>query len=77
MGQKLTLNMMEVIGMMMNRKKRDRKRDEFLKGQGFKIIRMESKRSIPSWEQIEDEINYLMEKPERKFAHLCIDNINN
>nr|DAV73325.1 MAG TPA: hypothetical protein [Bacteriophage sp.]DAZ23799.1 MAG TPA: hypothetical protein [Caudoviricetes sp.] len=38
---------------------------------------MESKRSIPSWEQIEDEINYLMEKPERKFAHLCIDNINN
>lgn len=58
-------------------KKRDRKRDEFLKGQGFKIIRMESKRSIPSWEQIEDEINYLMEKPERKFAHLCIDNINN
>lgn len=58
-------------------KKRDRKRDEFLKGHGFKIIRMESKRSIPSWEQIEDEINYLMEKPERKFSHLCIDNINN
>lgn len=56
-----------------NTKNRDRRRDEFLKRNGFKIIRIESKRSIPSWEQIKEEIDYIMEDETHTYAHLNID----
>lgn len=55
---------------------KDRRRDEFLKRNNFKIIRIESRRSIPTWEQIQSEIDYLVEDKTRMFAHICIDEIN-
>ena len=55
---------------------KDRRRDEFLKRNNFKIIRIESRRSIPTWEQIQSEIDYLMEDKTRMFSHICIDEIN-
>lgn len=55
---------------------KDRRRDEFLKKNNFKIIRIESRRSVPTWEQIQSEIDYLMEDKTRMFTHICIDEIN-
>lgn len=55
---------------------KDRRRDEFLKKNNFKIIRIESRRSIPTWEQIQSEIDYLMEDKTRMFTRICIDEIN-
>lgn len=52
---------------------RDRRRDEFLKEAGFKILRIESSRNVPTLEQIQQEIDYLMETPEHKYTHLNID----
>ena len=57
-------------------RKKDRRRDEFLKMNGFKIMRVESERSIPTWEQLQNEINYLMEDEAHVFAHINIDKIN-
>ena len=55
---------------------KDRRRDEFLKKNNFRIIRIESRRSVPTWEQIQSEIDYLMEDKTRMFTHICIDEIN-
>lgn len=57
-------------------KKKDRRRDEFLKKNGFKIMRLESERSIPTWEQLQNEIDYLMEDENHTYAHINIDKIN-
>lgn len=38
----------------------DRKRDEFVKSQGFKVLRIKGNREIPTKEQIESSINYLI-----------------
>lgn len=53
----------------------DRRRDEFLKKQGYKIIRIESNKGIPKWETILDEINFL--KDGHSFAYVKIDNKGN
>lgn len=57
-------------------KKKDRRRDEFLKKNGFKIIRIESKRSVPTWQQIQDEIDYLLKDSNHSFTHLLLDEEN-
>lgn len=44
-----------------NRQKEDRRRDEFIKSQGYKILRIKAKREIPSYEQILESINKLIE----------------
>ena len=53
----------------------DRRRDEFLKKQGYKILRIESDRGIPTWETLLDKINYL--KNGHSFAYAKIDNKGN
>lgn len=41
-------------------KQRDRRRDEFCKSQGYKILRIDAQRSIPSKEQIKEAIDRLI-----------------
>lgn len=43
------------------RKNSDRKRDEFLKSCGYKILRISARRAIPTIEQIRESVEYLME----------------
>lgn len=54
-----------------NRKKYDRARDEVIKRQGYKIFRIESdKDKLPSEEQIEECINYLVSKG--NYTHIMV-----
>lgn len=55
-----------------NRKHYDRKRDEFLKKEGFKILRIISKNKIPTKEQIKEAIDYLCIE-NNKFSKINID----
>jgi hypothetical protein len=43
-----------------NKSKEDRKRDEYLKSQGWKILRIKSGREVPTFEQIKESINKLI-----------------
>lgn len=38
----------------------DRKRDEFIKSMGYKVLRISSRRSVPDMTQIKDAIDYLV-----------------
>lgn len=56
-------------------KTQDRRRDEFLKKQGYKIFRLESDRGIPKWETLLEGINKL--KNGHSFVHIEIDKKGN
>lgn len=53
-------------------KQKDRKRDEFTKSQGWKILRIRSGHKIPSLEQIEEAINKLINS-DRTFTQIILD----
>lgn len=56
-------------------KAQDRRRDEFLKKQGYKIFRLESDRGIPKWETLLEGINKL--KNGHSFVYIEIDKKGN
>lgn len=57
-------------------KKKDRKRDEFLKSQGYKIFRVESDKGVPFWDTLFNGIEYLKQN-EHNFTCVKIDNNGN
>lgn len=50
-----------------DRQKEDRRRDEYIKSKGYKILRIVSERSLPSMNLIKEEIDYLV-KTNHNFA---------
>ena len=52
-----------------NNPQSDRKRDEFVKSQGYKIIRIKGSHNIPSLEQIQSAIEKLINS-EHKFIEI-------
>lgn len=55
-----------------NRKQYDRARDEFLKKQGYKILRVVSKGKMPTIQQIEEAVGYLQNQ-ENVFSKILVD----
>lgn len=51
---------------------RDRKRDEFLKSQGWKILRIRSGHKIPSFKELQESINKLI-NTDRTFTKIVLD----
>lgn len=51
---------------------KDRKRDEFVKKQGYKVLRIKSRRKIPTIQQIAEAINYLSESNEHTFSQIIL-----
>lgn len=51
---------------------KDRRRDEFIKSQGYKILRIQSKHKIPSKQQIKEAIDYLV-KDGHSFMKIKLD----
>ena len=54
---------------------KDRRRDEFLKSQGFKILRIRSGHLLPTQEQIEQAIEQL--KGDKNFVQITLEDWNN
>jgi hypothetical protein len=54
---------------------RDRKRDEFLKGEGFKILRIKSERKIPTEIQLLCAID-ILSKTDRKYMEIRLEDWN-
>lgn len=54
------------------RKQYDRARDEILKKEGYKILRISSNKNSPNKEQIQEAINYLLSKNENKYSHISV-----
>lgn len=54
---------------------KDRRRDEFLKSQGFKILRVRSRRQLPTKQQIEESVNQLKEG--RNFVQIILKDWEN
>ena len=54
---------------------KDRRRDEFIKSQGFKILRIRSGRLVPTTEQMEEAINELKER--KNFVGIVLPDWNN
>lgn len=52
---------------------KDRRRDEFTKSQGWKILRIKSGHKIPTLEQLVEAINKLVDDKDRKFAQIILD----
>lgn len=57
-------------------KKKDRRRDEFLKKNGYKIFRLESSRGLPSWEILLSGLEYL-KQDNHNFTRIKIDDKGN
>jgi len=57
-------------------KNKDRKRDEFLKSQEWKILRIRSGKLLPTLEQIEESINKLVIS-DRTFTQIVLDDWKN
>ena len=55
-----------------NRKQYDRARDEVLKREGYKILRIVSKGKMPTIQQIEEAVEYLKNK-EHEFSKILVD----
>lgn len=55
-----------------NTQYRDRKRDEFMKSQGWKILRIKGSRIIPTLEEIEESINKLINS-DKTFTQIILD----
>lgn len=53
-------------------KERDRKRDEFCKSQGYKILRIDAEMSIPTKEQVIEKVEYLLNS-EEDIAKIILD----
>jgi len=53
--------------------KKDRRRDEFLKTQGWKIFRIKSGCKIPTFKQIQENINKLINNSNRFYTHIILD----
>ena len=51
---------------------KDRKRDEFLKSKGWKVLRIRSGRKIPTYAQVEESINKLIDSS-RTFTEIKLD----
>lgn len=51
---------------------KDRRRDEFVKSQGYKVLRIKSRRSIPTQEQLKEKIDYLV-KDNQSYTELNLD----
>lgn len=51
---------------------RDRRRDEFLKSEGWKIVRIKSGHKLPTFEQIQTSINKLVNS-DRTFTQIVLD----
>ena len=51
---------------------KDRRRDEFTKSQGWKILRIKSSHKIPKLEQLQEAINKLINS-DRKFTQIILD----
>jgi len=51
---------------------KDRRRDEFAKSQGWKILRIKSSHKLPTLEQIEESIDYLINK-NKSFSYIILD----
>lgn len=51
---------------------KDRRRDEFVKSQGYKVLRIKSRRSVPTQEQLKEKIDYLV-KDNHSYAELDLD----
>lgn len=52
----------------------DRRRDEFLKSQGWKILRIKSRRKVPSLEDVVSSINKLIDT-DRTFTSIILDDV--
>jgi len=50
----------------------DRRRDEFLKKNGFKILRIKSRKKIPEMDMIIQKINYLL-TTDKKYSYIILD----
>ncbi len=50
---------------------RDRRRDEFVKNQGYKVLRIKSNRLVPTKEQLVEAINYLI-KNHKNFSKIVL-----
>lgn len=51
---------------------KDRRRDEYVKSQGYKVLRVKSRRSVPTQEQIKEKIDYLV-KDNHSYTELNLD----
>ena len=51
---------------------KDRRRDEYVKSQGYKVLRIKSRRSIPTQMQIKEKIDYLV-KGNHSYTELELD----
>ena len=65
----------EYDGWYWHNPKKDRKRDEFLKSQGWKIFRIKSSHKVPSLEQIKEGIFKLVNS-DRSFTQIYLDDWN-
>ena len=55
-----------------DKQERDRRRDEFLKSQGYKILRIKASRMIPTKEQLKNAIDYLV-KGNHSYTEIILD----
>lgn len=53
---------------------KDRKRDEFIKSEGWKVLRIESRRKIPSFQEIKMSIDKLL-YTDRTFTRILLDDV--
>lgn len=54
-----------------NKQKEDRRRDEFLKGKGYRIFRIKSAHDIPNKEQLKEKIEEILNS-DRQYAELIL-----
>lgn len=55
-----------------NKQSRDRRRDEFLKSQGYRILRIKGNREVPTKEQLQNAIDYLV-KGNHSYTEIILD----
>lgn len=55
-------------------KNKDRKRDEFVKSQGWKVFRIVGQRAVPTLKQLEDGINTLL-NTDKNFIRIYLDDV--
>lgn len=53
-------------------KQKDRHRDEFIKSQGYKVLRVKGNREIPTEEQLQEAIDYLV-KGNHSYTEILLD----
>lgn len=51
---------------------KDRRRDEYVKSQGYKVLRIKSRRSVPTASQLKEKIDYLV-KDNHSYTELNLD----